>query len=229
MDVRGLLFDLDDTLYDYAPCNAQGLEAAHKILQTSVEISFVEFMQLHDEARNYLAKTLHGQAALHNRVLFFKYIIEQLKGELTPALVSELYECYWQSFYNHMCPHPELHQVLEKLSPSYKMALVSNHTTLPQLKKIEILNISRFFPVVITSEEAGVEKPDPQIFNMALERLGVKAKESIFIGDSLRGDIEGAAQIGMRTIHTVEYIERNPESSPADQTIGTLADLLDIL
>ena len=109
------------------------------------------------------------------------------------------------------------------------MALVSNHTTLPQLKKIEILNISRFFPVVITSEEVGVEKPDPRIFHLTLERLGVAAKESIFIGDSLRGDIEGAAQIGMRTIHTVEYIERNPESSPADHTIGTLADLLDIL
>jgi len=128
-----------------------------------------------------------------------------------------------------MCPHPELHQVLEKLSPSYKMALVSNHTTLPQLKKIEILNISRFFPVVITSEEVGVEKPDPQIFHLALERLGVKANESIFIGDSLRGDIEGAAQIGMRTIHTVEYIGRKSEPSPADYTIGILADLLDIL
>lgn len=229
MDVRALLFDLDDTLYDYAPCNAQGLEAAHKKLQTSVEISFAAFMQLHDEARNYLATTLRGQAASHNRVLFFKYIIEQLRGELAPALVSDLYECYWQSFYTHMRPHPQLHQVLEKLSPSYKMALVSNHTTLPQLKKIEILNISHFFPVVITSEEAGVEKPDPQIFNLALERLEVSAKESIFIGDSLRGDIEGAAQLGMRTIHTVEYIGRKSESSPADHTIRTLPDLLDVL
>ena len=146
-----------------------------------------------------------------------------------PGLVGELYESYWQAFYTHMRPHPELHRVLEKLSANYPVALVSNHTALPQLKKIEILDISRYFRVVVTSEEAGVEKPDSRIFELALQQLGVVAKKSVFIGDSLAGDIKGAARVGMCTIHTVEYTQGRAEASAADYTIENLIDVLDII
>ena len=229
MDVRGILFDLDDTLYEYAPCNARGLEAAGEMLRRRVGVAFADFMELHDEVRGQLARELRGQAASHNRALFFKRMVERLIERPEPGLVRELYECYWQAFYNHVKPHPEMHRVLEKLNARYRMALVSNHTTLPQLGKIEVLDIGLYFPVVVTSEEAGVEKPDPGIFRLALAQLELEAAEAVFVGDSLRGDIEGAAQLGMGTIHTVEFIGETSEESIADHTILNLVDLLDLL
>ena len=62
-------------------------------------------------------------------------------------------------------------------------------------------NIRNYFKTVTNSEMVGVKKPNPKIFNFALEVAKAKANESIMIGDSLEADIEGAHKVGMDTIH----------------------------
>ncbi|CAG8998272.1 MAG: Pyrophosphatase PpaX [Candidatus Celerinatantimonas neptuna] len=66
--------------------------------------------------------------------------------------------------------------------------------------KIEALGLSEFFDVVVTSGELSVKKPDPIIFNKALERLNADASDAVFIGDNLRVDMEPAKKLGMRTV-----------------------------
>ena len=229
MDVKGVLFDLDDTLYEYAPCNEKALEAVHLLLEHTHSISFAHFMERHDEVRGQLARELRGQAASHNRALFFKRMVERIAGGTEAGLVSELYACYWEAFRARMRPHPDAHRVLDILREKYALALVSNHTMLPQLEKVRTLGFESYFPVFVTSEEAGVEKPDGRIFALALEKLRLTAAAAVFVGDSLPGDVEGAARMGMRTVHTVEFLQQKSGKSPADYTIHHLAELLDIL
>ena len=57
-----------------------------------------------------------------------------------------------------------------------------------------------YFKHVVTSEEAGVKKPDPVIFNFAFDKTGALPSESIMIGDDFEVDIEGARNVGMKTI-----------------------------
>lgn len=227
MSVKALLFDLDDTLYEYAPCNRRALQAAREILSEVLKVSSAEFRDLHDKIRGELAVELSGQAASHNRAIFFKRMVEEFVGSSNPQLVAKMYQEYWQAFYETVQPQVDAVEVLSHFRKSYRLALISNHTTLPQLGKISALGLEGFFEVVVTSEEAGVEKPVAHIFQMALARLGVCAHEAVMIGDDVIGDISGAAALGISPIQTIEFTEA-VESEQADHVVTQLGELLDI-
>lgn len=82
-----------------------------------------------------------------------------------------------------------------------KVGLISNFTHAPVIySSLRHLGINAFFNVVVVSEENGWRKPSTKIFQDALNKLGVEAKEAIYIGDSPIEDIEGAREAGLKTI-----------------------------
>jgi len=227
--LRALLFDLDDTLYAYGPCNELALEAVHGLLCRTVVTLPGEFRALHDEVRGELAHELRGQAASHNRVLFFKRMVERLTGESRPSLALALFDEYWRVFYDAMVPAPDAHRVLGKLAARYPLALVSNHTTAVQLRKLGRLDFEDYFRAVVTSEEAGVEKPAAQIFERALAAVGATATEALMIGDSVKGDIGGAAALGIPCVHTEEFTTERDTQGVSAARLQRLGDLLERL
>ncbi len=232
MKAKAVLFDLDDTLYEYAPCNRHGLAAAREVLGGAFEIPELEFQALHDEVRGQLARQLRGQAASHNRALFFKGMVEAVAGGPHPAatdLVRRMYGRYWEAFFERMQPQADAPEVLAALKASRPLVLVSNHTALPQLGKIGALGFDGLFDAVVTSEEAGAEKPAARIFETALERAGVPAAaEAVMIGDDPDTDIAGAAALGMGSIQTLEFTSKGA-SPQADRVVRSLAEVLSIL
>ena len=70
------------------------------------------------------------------------------------------------------------------------------------------MGLHHFFDSVITSQEAGVEKPDIAIFEMAMERMGCKAENSVMIGNSFNDDILGAINAGMSAVFLTHRIKR---------------------
>ena len=231
MKAKAVLIDLDDTLYEYAPCNRVGLAAAREVLGGAFEIPAQEFQGLHDEVRGQLASELRGQAASHNRALFFKCMVEAVAGGRYPALsdlVRRMYGRYWAAFYERMQPQADALEVLAALKASRPLALVSNHTALPQLGKIAALGFDGLFDAVVTSEEAGAEKPAARIFEIALEQAGTKAEEAVMIGDDPETDIAGASALGMRSIQTLEFTSKGA-SPQADRVVRALGEVLQIL
>lgn len=83
--------------------------------------------------------------------------------------------------------------------------------------------IEKYFSCVTISEVEGCEKPNPKIFNIALEKLGLHPEEVIFVGDSLISDYEGSKQVGMLPV----LIDRENEIS--DNTIVKISNLNNIL
>jgi len=221
-----VLFDLDDTLYEYGPCNEAGLAAAHATLEAAHPLDFSAFRELHDRVRSELAVRLRGQAASHNRAIFFKYVVERHAGAVKADLAHEMFTGYWSAFLARMTPAPGMEEALTELSKSCALALVTNHTTDVQLRKIARLGIERWFPVVVTSEEVGVEKPDARIFTAALAALGVEASRGVMVGDDPDGDIRGAAGAGLRTVLSTEFHSRarDPESV-ADRIVRTVREV----
>ena len=227
-----ILLDLDDPLYPYAPCNHVGLPAAHGVLQrVCPDLDLARFLTMHDEARSHWAQALAGSAASHHRVLFFKRIVECCVAEgrlgaFDPALVLDVDEAYWCAFLAHMQGHPDMESVLESLGRSSRLALVTNQVAEVQLRKIRELGIARFFDAIVTSEEAGAEKPDARIYLEALDRLDGRAEHAWMIGDSA-ADISGAGACGIRTIHTSEYV-KSSRPIEADYTVEHLGEVLAI-
>jgi len=91
-------------------------------------------------------------------------------------------------------------------------------------KLLEKHGLDIFFDVVVVSGAVNKRKPSSEIFQKALEKLGVDASEAVFVGDTVDADIQGAKSVGMKTI----YIERRAqevEHACPDQTIRSLNEL----
>ena len=91
-------------------------------------------------------------------------------------------------------------EILEYLFPLYKMHIITNGFSEVQDTKLKASGMDKYFIEVITSEEAGVKKPHPDIFKFAFEKAGALASESIMIGDDYEVDIVGAREVGMNQI-----------------------------
>jgi HAD superfamily hydrolase (TIGR01549 family) len=117
---------------------------------------------------------------------------------------------------------PTLNALIEL---NFKLGLISNMDKLGS-EILDEFNLSSYVDVCVTSKEAKVEKPNSKIFNLALSKLNVDARSSIYIGDQILSDIEGAKNSDMLPI----LIDR--ESSHADykgQKITDLSQLIDLL
>ncbi len=92
-----------------------------------------------------------------------------------------------------------LWDMLPELHKKYKLAIINNGTafTLPLLKSIH--KVDDNFDLFISSAIEGVSKPDPKIFLLTAQRLGVNPKECLFMDDSQK-NVEGAKALGMETI-----------------------------
>ena len=91
----------------------------------------------------------------------------------------------------------------------FKIAIITDLTTEIQLKKIIKLGISKYVSFIITSEEIGKDKPDPEIFHYALDRLNCKPKEAIMVGDDIRRDIISAKRLGIKVYKSFNEIPEN--------------------
>src|SRR5262245_21091049 len=102
--------------------------------------------------------------------------------------------------------------LLRRLAERYKLAVVSNFDYTPTaLDILERAGVVELFQTIVVSDEIGWRKPRRDIFDAALSRLGVRASDSLFIGDRADMDVLGAQQVGMDAV----WINRDGEPLPA--------------
>jgi len=121
---------------------------------------------------------------------------------------------------------PETLPVLRELHGRYKMAIITNGFAETHEAKIARLDLSRFFDTVVLAGEMELAKPDPAVFAHAMRTLGVKASESVMVGDRFDRDITGAHAAGMRAIWVNSRNEVMPtDVRPPEAIIPSIAQL----
>lgn len=200
--VRGILLDLDNTLYEYAPCHRAGLEAAWALYRQRIApVSFEEFSATYSRADAHVKRDKQTQAACHSRLLYFQAMIEAAFGRTDGLLALFFERTYWRGYISAMRLHPEARAFLERArSHGVRVCIVTNLTAAIQFVKIHHLRLDPYVDFVVTSEEAGVEKPHPHIFEIALRKLRTASHETLMIGDNAHEDAAGATALGIRTI-----------------------------
>lgn len=130
-----------------------------------------------------------------------KTVFDQLKYPVSDALIHKMAEDYIAnlSSYNHLFPNAI--DVLDYLRPKYRLHVITNGFQEVQGKKLRNARIHHYFDQVIDSEMAGVKKPNPLIFELALEKAGTRPEKALMIGDSLEADIQGALAVGYHAVH----------------------------
>jgi putative hydrolase of the HAD superfamily len=92
---------------------------------------------------------------------------------------------------------PDVERTMDHLAAAgLRLGVISNFEEWLE-RLLESLDATRFFEVRIISGAEGMEKPDPRIFHLALDRMGVSAGESVYVGDNPMFDIEPALEVGM--------------------------------
>jgi len=192
--------DFDDTLYSYAPCHAAAIATTVELGVKSLEVSEVEWAEAYADARRDVHARLSGTAASHNRLLYFQGILDRFGATHRPDFALRLYHLYWDTFVATMELHPGVPEFLTALcNANVKRVLLSDLTADVQFKKLEAMDLGGCFDTIVTSEEAGAEKPDRVIYDYALTKCG-GGNSFWAIGDSPDRDIAGGRAIGAVTL-----------------------------
>lgn len=101
--------------------------------------------------------------------------------------------------------------IIQLKQQGYLIGLISNGRTPFQEHNFYALGLTEFFSSIIVSEAVGLRKPDPAIFLLSCQQLGVHPKDCTFVGDNELADIQGAKAVGMKTI----FFHPNPAISSA--------------
>jgi YjjG family noncanonical pyrimidine nucleotidase len=221
-----LLFDADNTLFDYDRAEPAALESAFQTCGLTYDPScLAAYREINDALwQRFEQKQVSAQYITENR---FGLFFEKLGLPGNPAAFNQ---AYLEAIGSQTVEIDGAREMLETVSRGHRLALISNGLARVQRKRLSLSRLGKFFPVVIISEEAGASKPDPKIFDAAFAQMGNPPKEKVLmIGDSLSADVAGALGYGLPACwFNPGHTDPGPDLRPT-YVIHSLRDLPAIL
>ncbi|MCG2611356.1 YjjG family noncanonical pyrimidine nucleotidase [Flavobacterium sp. SM15] len=221
-----IFFDLDHTLWDFERNSALTFDAIFK--KHAIDVDLDEFLK-HYVPINLKYWVLFREEKINHIELRYKRLKEtfdQIPHAIdleTIDLISEEYIRYLPTF-NHLFEGAI--EILEYLKPKYHLHIITNGFQEVQYGKLKNSNIEHYFSTVTNSEMAGVKKPNPKIFEFALDLANTNKESSVMVGDSFDADIEGALNIGLDAVF---FNEARVNITADVRQIFNLTDLKTIL
>ena len=198
--IRAVIFDLDDTLYGYEALDREGRDRVRDYTCEKLAITRQRYDEAYSYGRSETKRQLGDVAASHNRMLYCQKTLEYLGVNPMP-LALRMYEIYWGTFLEKMQVFNGVRQFMDCMhAHGITMMICTDLTAHIQHRKIEALGIADDIRYLVTSEEAGREKPAPAMFELCLKKLNMAPEEVCYIGDSPVKDVEGARAAGMRAV-----------------------------
>ena len=224
-EITHIFFDLDHTLWDF---DKNSILAFDKIFQKDYPtINIDEFIEHYVPINQACWKLFQVDAISHEALRYrrLKDSFDAISHEISDAQIDQISEEYIHFLpdFNHL--FEDAIAVLDYLKERYELHIITNGFAEVQFRKIANSNLEPYFKTITNSEMAGAKKPNPIIFQHALEKAKAQKNESIMIGDSMEADVVGALDFGMKAIFF------NPNQMEAENSIlqiTTLAELKSI-
>ena len=224
--ITTLFFDVDGTLYDetHAKIKAEVQVAEH--ISDATGLPYMQVWAAYITAKNTVAYASDGDPATNDRTGWYAAMLRQLPlpGFTAEALAAR----YWSVVYDSIEPFYDLMHILPQLTERYDLCIITDEFRDIQLEKLRRLGLANRFRQVTSSDEAGIMKPWPGIFRLALDRAGVSAGETLMVGDNPRKDIKGARALGMGTAFIKRsrfFFYDSPPEETADITFANYTEL----
>jgi putative hydrolase of the HAD superfamily len=201
MNIRAILFDLDNTL-THRDLTVQAY-SRYLAVHYSSALQQVDVVKMTDIVRRidnggYPKKEMltHGSIGASAA-----YALLQELSWLNPPSLDELAQFWLQRFGHFAVEMPGATAVLKQLkAEGYQLAIVSNGSHDTRLNTLQGLGIQDYFDEIISSGLVGFSKPQPEIFQLTAARLGVQPQQCLYIGDHPVNDIQGATKAGMQAL-----------------------------
>ena len=226
--IKAVLIDIDDTLLDFSINSSLAINEAFSHL--GLEFTDKVCQVFHKINREFWKKIERKEITL-----------QQLRKDRWNVIFSHLnmvadghkMEEEFLSNLNHYAQKIEgAKELLEYLSSKYIVCTASNAPEAQQIARLELSGLNRYITHQFISSRVGVNKPDSKFFEYCMSHLeGINKDEVIMIGDSIRADIEGAKNFGIKTIwfnkDNITPLEKQREV--VDYSVNSLLEIKKIL
>ena len=152
---------------------------------------------------------------------FYSIVLRRLGAPATEDVLERVFDVYSRSFEWRLIPGAV--ETVLKLHSMYRLAVVSNTMSRMPVVILEETGLSGLFDAVILSRDVGWRKPHPNIFNKALEALGVPGNQAAHVGDSPESDVAGAKSVGMVAVLVGKPTE--PVDPPPDIHVESISEV----
>jgi FMN hydrolase / 5-amino-6-(5-phospho-D-ribitylamino)uracil phosphatase len=210
-----VLFDLDDTLCDHEGSLRLRLRFAFRAAFAGSPPD-----NLDDIIEQSIDHSVFGTE--HFSSLLAPYGVDH------PERIQTAIDAYVSDRYLGLTLFEEVADVVHAISRQARIGMITNGPSTIQRDKIARLGIGPLFPFILVSEEEDVWKPDPVIFERALERGGASSDQAIYIGDNPVHDVGGARAAGITSVWMNRFGRDWPGGDPPDHEVSNLRQLLSL-
>jgi HAD superfamily hydrolase (TIGR01549 family) len=190
-----ILFDTDNTLYPYNPAHAAAHKAVRDKAVKTFSISPENFDEAFKQARMEVKARLQHTASAHSRLLYLQRMLENLGLGSQVLVALDFEQTYWRTFLSNAILFDDVKELLDDLRLlGIPTAIVTDLTAQIQFRKVVYFGLDHYFDYIVTSEEAGFDKPHEAPFKIALQKMRPKGDCIWMIGDNPVNDIQGGRE-----------------------------------
>lgn len=220
--IRGILFDLDNTLLDFMRMKRASIEAA-------VTAMIDAGMPMQHEEAVKLIYDIYDKVGIENQEIFDIFLQKHFRVVDFKWLAAGIV-AYRRARNNYLVTYPHVRSTLaELLRRGIRLAVISDAPRLGAWLRLAQLDLHHMFDPVVTFDDTGHRKPSPVPFERALAIMGLSPKEVLMIGDWPERDMVGAKQLGIVTVFARYGDTKNTIESGADYDIDDIGQLVQVL
>lgn len=222
--IKAVLIDIDDTIFDFEKCSKNAFKNTLKKLDLSYkEKDFLYFNEVNDILWNKqkLGKININEVFIERSIMMSKYFELDIEKEIFNDLFVEF-------LYDEDEMVDDIEDLLSYLSNKYQIYAASNGIYDMQINRLKKSNLDKYFKDIFVSDKMGYEKPDKRFFEKIMNITKYSNKNLIMIGDSIKSDIIGAKNSGIKSIY---FNKGNKKISDKDFTyqVKKLSEIKKIL
>ena len=224
--MKAVSFDADGTLWDFQEVMRHSLRHALRELgqidpHTAARLDVDRMIAIRDQVASELKGKVTNLEEI--RVEAFRQTLEDI-GRPDAGLASHLNQVYLKHRFEDIKLFVDVLPTLETLRARYTLGILSNGNSYP-----ERCGLAGMFQFVVFSQDHGVEKPDPRLFQIAVEKARCSRQQMLHVGDSLQDDMMGAINAGIRCVWLNRKRVKNDLDLKVDYEVSSLLELLELL
>ena len=216
--IRAVAFDLDDTLYAFETPggpNDAALRALAEYAAPKIGVTPDAFLdEVAASLRAQKERTGVDTPGYHSRCVRYARL-----------LAIDFVDRYWKELFARIRPAPGAVDLLRACrARGLRVGLGTNMTAIEQFRKMEVLGLLDLVDFVASSEEAGIEKPNPGLFDLVVEKARCARGEILFVGDNLQKDYLGATAAGLRAV----WLQPDAAARAGHPEVASVASLVEL-
>jgi len=225
MPLRYIYFDLDNTLLDHNKAESKSHQAVYDSFPVLRQVPIDDWLETYQEVNHNLWVQYQDGEIDRHQLHFSRFHDSMVEMGLPTVNSHDIGVTYMKKYREYWDWVDQAEETLALTSRHFNVGIITNGFKETQLKKFEKLSMHKYTSQMVISEELGVLKPDPKVFDYATELAGVSRKDILYVGDSYSSDVVGGLKAGWQTAwYTGVVGEEETELTP-HLTFSDFSDL----